>query len=85
MSLIYGYPPRLMKAREAARYLGMSESKFRSIGLTSKKPDGNRYWDVRDLDDYADQLDYDGETSCETKNRDKAAAAFGMPSSKAAA
>lgn len=74
-----------MQAREAARYLGMSESKFRSLELRSKRSGGNRLWDVRDLDDYADRLEYDGENPCETKTNDATAAAFGIPQTKAAA
>ena len=85
MSHSYGYAPRLMQAREAARYLGMSETKFRSVGLESKKSGGNRLWDVRDLDDYADRLDYDGENTCETEINNTTAVAFGIPQNKAAA
>ncbi|PZX18409.1 hypothetical protein LX81_01040 [Palleronia aestuarii] len=85
MSQSYGYAPRLMQAREAARYLGVSESKFRSLDLQSKRSGGNRLWDLRDLDDYADRLEYNGEKTCEIETNDKAAAAFGMTPNQAAA
>ncbi|WOI56724.1 hypothetical protein [Palleronia sp. LCG004] len=55
----------------------MSESKFRSLDLQSKRSGGNRLWDLRDLDDYADRLEYDGEKTCENEI-DEAAVAFRM-------
>ncbi|MDT0682299.1 DNA-binding protein [Roseicyclus sp. F158] len=84
MSQSYGYAPRLMQAREAARYLGVSESKFRSLDLQSKRSGGNRLWDLRDLDDYADRLEYDGEKTCESEI-EEAAVAFRMAPEQAAA
>ena len=85
MSQSYGYAPRLMQAREPARYLGVSETKFRSLSLTPKRSGGNRLWDVRDLDDYADRLEYDGETSCETETNQATDAAIGVRTIQAAA
>ena len=87
MSQNYGYPPRLMQAREAARYLGLSESKFRSLGLDRKLSGGNRLYDIRDLDAHADRLDYEGNSSCDSDSdsKNEIAMAFGMATSHAAA
>lgn len=81
----YGYAPRLMQAREAARYLGMSESKFRGLDIRSKLAGGNRLWDVRNLDDYADILEFDGVDPCETENEVSLAKAFQMTPEQEAA
>lgn len=83
MSRHYGYAPRLMQAPEAARYLGVSESKFRTLGIRSRISGGNRLWDIRDLDDFADRLAYEGDNSCNTE-LEKASAAFGMNERQAA-
>jgi hypothetical protein len=85
MSQNYGYPPRLMQAREAARYLGLSETKFRSLGLDRKLSGANRLYDIRDLDAYADRLKYEGNSSCESDSKDEIAMAFGMAVNPAAA
>ena len=58
--------PRLMKARDAAAYIGTSETNFRRLvdaGQVAKPllRGGERLWDVRDLDDHADRLSRDGE------------------------
>ena len=74
-----------MQAREAARYLGLSESKFRSLGLDRKLSGGNRLYDIRDLDAYADRLDYEGNSSCDSDSKNEIAMAFGMATSHAAA
>lgn len=74
-----------MQAREATRYLDVSETKFRRIGLRSKHPGGNRLWDIRDLDDYADRLEHDGKHSCGTKTNEATSVPFGITPSQAAA
>lgn len=76
MSRSYGYTPRLMQAPEAARYLGMSESKIRSLPIPKKVSGGNRVYDIRDLDNFADLLEYEGTKNC-TIN-EQANAAFEM-------
>lgn len=61
------FAPRLMKAAAAAEYLGVSATKFRSMGIPYKRDGGNVLWDLRDLDAYADALPYDPkdeETGC---------------------
>ena len=83
MSRCYGYAPRLMKAPEAARYLSISESKLQGLDIRRKVDGGNRLYDIRDLDAYADSLPYEGEQECKTRN--EADAAFGMLSTKVAA
>lgn len=57
----HDFKPRLMRARQAAYYLGMSETKLRNLVDAGKiaKPlrEGQMtFWDVNDLDDYVDQL-----------------------------
>lgn len=76
MSRSYGYAPRLKRTPEAARYLGVSESKFRSYDIPRKTSGGNRLYDLLDLDAYAGRLEYEGQKQCEMN--DQANAAFGM-------
>jgi hypothetical protein len=54
----YQFPPRLMKAKAAAHYLGYSESKLRALALPCKEDGGNVMYDKADLDAYADALPY---------------------------
>lgn len=64
----YQFPPRLMQAKAAAHYLGVSASKLRGLDLPCKVDGGNKLYDRADLDAYADALPYDGlaegEDSC---------------------
>lgn len=53
-------PARLMKIHDAATYLGMSVTKLKSKGLPVRRDGGNVLYDRLDLDDYADNLPYDG-------------------------
>lgn len=53
--------PRLMPAPVAAAYLGISETKLRSLAIPRKALDGKRVYEKADLDDYADRLPYEGE------------------------
>ncbi|MCB1340796.1 MAG: helix-turn-helix domain-containing protein [Pseudooceanicola sp.] len=55
------FPPRLMPAPEAARYLGVSESTLRNLDLPRKKLGAKRVYDKGDLDAYADSLPYESE------------------------
>jgi hypothetical protein len=52
--------PRLMKAHDAAIYLGISTSKLRQKNLPTRRDGGNILYDRLDLDEYADSLPYDG-------------------------
>lgn len=58
--MTYQFPPRLMQAKAAAHYIGVSPSKLRTLSLPCKRDGGNVLYDVRDLDAYADALPYDG-------------------------
>lgn len=49
-----------MKAKAAAHYLGISETKLRGLNLPSKKDGANVLYDRADLDAWADALPYDG-------------------------
>lgn len=53
------YAPLLMKAKDAAAYLGLSETKFRTLSISPRVHGGNRLFDRRDLDAFADSLPYD--------------------------
>ena len=48
--------PRLMRVELACRYLGLGETKFRSLGIASRAIGGAVLWDIRDLDRWADAL-----------------------------
>ncbi len=58
--------PRLMKAADAAAYVGTSETNFRRLVDSGaiRQPlerGGERLWDIRDLDEHADSLPRCGE------------------------
>lgn len=58
--------PRLMKASEAARYIGTSETTLRRLvaeGAVAQplKRGGERVWDIRDLDEHVESLPRVGE------------------------
>lgn len=57
----YQFPPRLMQAKAAAHYLGLSTSKFRGLDLPCKQDGRNLLYDKQDLDAYADGLPYNNE------------------------
>ncbi len=54
----YQFPPRLMQAKAAAHYLGVSASKFRGLDLPCRVDGGNVLYDRSDLDAWADRLPY---------------------------
>ncbi len=58
--MTHHFPPRLMQAKAAAHYLGISPSKLRTLDLPCKRDGGNKLYDIADLDAYADNLPYDG-------------------------
>lgn len=51
----YGYPPRRLRLAEAARYVGLSETAFRAIGLPAVRIGGTVGWLLDDLDAYLDR------------------------------
>lgn len=53
---VIAYPPRLMKAREAAEYLGMSETRLRAVGPSPRRVGRWVVYDRKDLDRWADRL-----------------------------
>lgn len=77
--MAHGFTPRLMQARDAAFYLGVSASKFHTLDLPRKVFGGNIVYDRADLDAFADRLAYD-ETAESDEARAVAAcdALFGM-------
>ena len=50
----YGYPPRRMRAEEAARYVGLSETAFLALGLSKHRIGGTVGWLIETLDAYLD-------------------------------
>ncbi|WP_422074162.1 DNA-binding protein [Tranquillimonas rosea] len=56
MAVAQTFPPRLMQAKAAAFYLGMSRTKFLSLGFEPAHVGGLRLYDRNDLDAYADSL-----------------------------
>lgn len=58
--MTYTFPPRLLQAKAAAHYLGMSVSKLHTLDLPCKRDGGNVLYDRADLDAYADSLPYEG-------------------------
>ncbi len=54
------YAPRLMGAEAAARHLGVSKTKFLSLEIPRKRLDGRVLYDRYDLDQFADDLPYEG-------------------------
>lgn len=50
------YAPRLLPAPRAAEYLGVSETKLRTLGIPRKILHGKRVYDRLDLDAFADTL-----------------------------
>lgn len=61
MPLAASYPPRLLPAPAAARYLGVSETKLRELGLARRILHGKRLYHIADLDAFADSLPIEGE------------------------
>ena len=52
----YGWPPRLLRARAAAYYLGMSETAFRDrVAVPPVRIGGIVAWRREDLDAWVDQ------------------------------
>ena len=60
------FVPRLLPAPEAARYLGVSESTLRSLGIARRVLGAKRLYDRIELDAYASSLPVEGETKEDT-------------------
>lgn len=60
MSRSFAFAPRLLPAPAAAHYLGMSESKLRGLRIPRREDGANRLYDIRHLDEYADNLPIEG-------------------------
>jgi len=52
------FHPRLMQAKAAAHYLGISASKLRTLPIAAKAMGGNVVYERADLDAWADNLPY---------------------------
>lgn len=73
MSKNFAFAPRLMQETAAAHYIGVSPSKLRTLGIPRKISGGNCLFDIRDLDAWADALDYEGDEGWEdTSELDRA-------------
>ncbi|SNT76445.1 DNA-binding protein [Paracoccus seriniphilus] len=68
------FAPRLLPSPIAAAYLGVSETKLRTLGIPRRLLDGKKLYDRLTLDAYASGLPSEGEAD-EVKACDKA---FGL-------
>lgn len=57
------YPPRLLSASQAARYIGISESTLRTLGLPRRMLGTRRLYDRYDLEAFADGLEVEPGTT----------------------
>lgn len=62
MALHFDFTPRLMPGPQAAHYLGVSESKLKTLPIPRRVLDGKRLYHVNDLVAYADGLCSEEET-----------------------
>ena len=53
--------PSLLGEHDAAKYLGISKSTLRTLGISRRKLGGRRLYDRRDLETYVDSLPYENE------------------------
>jgi predicted DNA-binding transcriptional regulator AlpA len=51
----WAYPPRRLRVDEAARYVGLSETAFRALGLEPVRIGGTVGWLREDLDAWLDR------------------------------
>lgn len=58
-----GFAPRLLGERDAARYLGISATTLRSLGLRRRVLGARRLYDRTDLDAFANSLAYEDKTN----------------------
>ena len=65
-----------MKAQAAAHYLGVSTSKLQYLGIPRRISEGNKLYDIRDLDAWADNLPTEGQQECQKQTM--ADRAFGI-------
>ncbi len=59
------YPPRLLGEAEAARYLGVSPTTLRGLGIRRRRLGARRLYDRTDLDAFAAALPFDGENTAD--------------------
>lgn len=60
------FVPRLLPSPEAARYLGVSESTLRGLGIPRRMLGAKRLYDRHALDAYASDLPVEGEVEADT-------------------
>ncbi|KIX18492.1 hypothetical protein SY26_09500 [Paracoccus sp. 228] len=65
------YPPRLLSAPQAARYIGISETTLRTLGLPRRILGTRRLYDRYDLDAFADGLEVE-DSAVDQLQRDQA-------------
>lgn len=72
------FQPRLMSAPEAARYLGLSETSLRGLGLPRRELGRRRLYDRYDLEAFANSLSYDADgIDAESEDQDECDRLFG--------
>lgn len=77
MTIRLDIQPRGLQAPDAARYLGMGLTKFRTLELPYRTHGGVRLYDRRDLDLFFDNLPYE---DMDTKDGEECDDAFGIAS-----
>lgn len=60
------FPALLLPAPQAAAYIGVSVSMLRTLPIPRRVLGAKRLYDRRDLDAYADELPYEGESEGNT-------------------
>lgn len=65
MPVTRDFPPRLMPAAQAAHYVGVSVTTLRNTNIPRRELGGKRVYDRHDLDAFADNLPYEGQTAGE--------------------
>lgn len=64
------YPPELMPCGEAARYIGVSATTLRTLKIPRRELGSKRLFDVLDLDAFASDLPYEGDSVNEKAKSD---------------
>lgn len=69
--------PRLLGEAEAARYLGVSQTTLRGLGLPRRALGARRLYDILDLDAWASALPYEHQDGPAGQDQARCDAAFG--------
>lgn len=76
--IILNCQPRLLPAPEAARYLGISETTLRGLGLPRRVLGKKRLFDRYDLEAYVNSMRYDADEDSGDGEREECDRLFGV-------